>query len=78
MSEGQNPRDILRELVTADAVISPDLDDFTLWQIIINLMSEPPKRKKLHNINTLDDVLELMRTCKKIMVLTGAGVSLDN
>ncbi|XP_046360515.2 NAD-dependent protein deacetylase sirtuin-1-like isoform X1 [Haliotis rufescens] len=77
MSEGQNPRDILRELVTADAVISPDLDDFTLWQIIINLMSEPPKRKKLHNINTLDDVLELMRTCKKIMVLTGAGVSVS-
>ncbi|XP_067671872.1 NAD-dependent protein deacetylase sirtuin-1-like [Haliotis asinina] len=77
MSDGQNPRDILRELVTADAVISPDLDDFTLWQIIINLMSEPPKRKKLHNINTLDDVLDLMRTCKKIMVLTGAGVSVS-
>lgn len=67
-----DPRAILRDLLP-DTVLPPDLDDMTLWQIIINI-SEPPKRKKRKDINTLDDVVKLLKESKRILVLTGAGV----
>lgn len=67
-----DPRAILRDLLP-DTVLPPDLDDMTLWQIIINI-SEPPKRKKRKDINTLEDVVKLLKESKRILVLTGAGV----
>ncbi|KAM9803912.1 LOW QUALITY PROTEIN: NAD-dependent protein deacetylase sirtuin-1 [Neosynchiropus ocellatus] len=70
-----DPRAILRELLP-ETVLPPDLDDMTLWQIIINI-SEPPKRKKRKDINTLEDVVRLLNESKRILVLTGAGVSVS-
>ncbi|KAK1791053.1 hypothetical protein P4O66_002097 [Electrophorus voltai] len=70
-----DPRTILKDLLP-ETVLSPDLDDMTLWQIIINI-SEPPKRKKRKDINTLEDVVRLLNDGKKILVLTGAGVSVS-
>lgn len=67
-----DPRAILRDLLP-DTVLPPDLDDMTLWQIIINI-SEPPKRKKRKDVNTLEDVVKLLKESKRILVLTGAGV----
>ncbi|KAK6293398.1 hypothetical protein J4Q44_G00357240 [Coregonus suidteri] len=69
-----DPRTILKDLLPPETVLPPDLDDMTLWQIIINI-SEPPKRKKRKDINTLEDVVRLLHESKKILVLTGAGVS---
>ncbi|CAB1343392.1 unnamed protein product [Coregonus sp. 'balchen'] len=51
-----DPRTILKDLLPPETVLPPDLDDMTLWQIIINI-SEPPKRKKRKDINTLEDVV---------------------
>lgn len=68
-----DPRTILKDLLPPETVLPPDLDDMTLWQIIINI-SEPPKRKKRKDINTLEDVVRLLQESKKILVLTGAGV----
>ncbi|KAK3573600.1 hypothetical protein QTP86_030013 [Hemibagrus guttatus] len=70
-----DPRTILNELLP-ETVIPPDLDDMTLWQIVLNI-SEPPKRKKRKDINTIEDVTRLLNDCKKILVLTGAGVSVS-
>ncbi|KAF7710989.1 NAD-dependent protein deacetylase sirtuin-1 [Silurus meridionalis] len=70
-----DPRTILNDLLP-ETVIPPDLDDMTLWQIVINI-SEPPKRKKRKDVNTIDDVIRLLNDCKKILVLTGAGVSVS-
>lgn len=70
-----DPRTILKDLLP-ETVLPPDLDDMTLWQIIINI-SEPPKRKKRKDINTLEDVVRLLNDGKKILVLTGAGVSVS-
>ncbi|XP_068183234.1 NAD-dependent protein deacetylase sirtuin-1 isoform X1 [Antennarius striatus] len=70
-----DPRTILRDLLP-ETVLPPDLDDMTLWQIIINI-SEPPKRKKRKDINTLEDVVRLLKESKRILVLTGAGVSVS-
>ncbi|XP_036430651.1 NAD-dependent protein deacetylase sirtuin-1 isoform X1 [Colossoma macropomum] len=72
---GTDPRTILKDLLP-ETVLPPDLDDMTLWQIIINI-SEPPKRKKRKDINTLEDVVRLLNDGKKILVLTGAGVSVS-
>ncbi|KAJ0004969.1 hypothetical protein NQD34_011183 [Periophthalmus magnuspinnatus] len=70
-----DPRAILRDLLP-ETILPPDLDDMTLWQIIINI-SEPPKRKKRKDINTLEDVVRLLHESKRILVLTGAGVSVS-
>ncbi|XP_052429308.1 NAD-dependent protein deacetylase sirtuin-1 isoform X1 [Carassius gibelio] len=72
---GTDPRAILRNLLP-ETVLPADLNDMTLWQIIINI-SEPPKRKKRKDVNTLEDVVRLLTERKKILVLTGAGVSVS-
>ncbi|KAJ8248213.1 hypothetical protein GJAV_G00239630 [Gymnothorax javanicus] len=70
-----DPRTILKDLLP-ETVLPPNLDDMTLWQIIINI-SEPPKRKKRKDVNTLEDVVRLLHESKRILVLTGAGVSVS-
>merc|ERR1712223_1134143 len=78
MMSGTDPRELLKEILgDVDAVIPDHLDQITLWKIILNMVSEPPRRKKLSNVNTLEDVVRLIRTSKKIIVLTGAGVSVS-
>ena len=72
---GVNPRNLLNQLVTDGTQIPPQMDDLTLWKIIVNMMSEPPRRQKLRHVNTLVDVVRLLKGAKKIIVLTGAGVS---
>ena len=52
----------------------PALDKGTLWKVIIDILTEPTPRQKLDHINFLDDVVELLRGSKNVIVLTGAGV----
>lgn len=52
----------------------PNIDKATLWKIIVDILTEPTPRQKLDHINSLDDVVELLRGSKNIIVLTGAGV----
>lgn len=77
MMKGTDPRELLKDMISSDSVIPDHLDQLTLWKIILNMVSEPPRRKKLPNINTLDDVVDLIRTSRKIIILTGAGVSVS-
>ncbi|KAL5019394.1 hypothetical protein ScPMuIL_005116 [Solemya velum] len=77
MSLGKDPRVVLHELIPTDTPIPEDIDDFTLWKIVINLLAEPEPRKKLSDINTLGDVLSLLKKSRNIIVLTGAGVSVS-
>ena len=77
MMSGADPRELLKELVSCDMDIPDHLDQITLWKIILNMVSEPPRRKKLAHVNTLDNVVELIRTSRKIIILTGAGVSVS-
>ena len=37
-----------------------DLDTLTLWKIILNMVTELPRRKKLTNVNTIEDVVRLI------------------
>jgi len=42
---------------------------------VLRCMAEPEPRNKLSHVNTLDDVVSLLKSSSKIIVLTGAGVS---
>ena len=42
---------------------------------MLRCMAEPEPRNKLTHVNTLDDVVSLLKTSSKIIILTGAGVS---
>lgn len=77
MSVGADPRALLERLLPDGAVIPPSLDRLTLWKVLISMLSEeePPRRTKLAHVNTLDYVVHLLRTCQRVLVLTGAGVS---
>lgn len=61
-----------------NASIPEEFDDIFLWKLVVSMVTEPPPRKKLTQYNTIDDAVELLKTCNKIMVLTGAGVRLFN
>ncbi|GBL97991.1 NAD-dependent protein deacetylase sirtuin-1 [Araneus ventricosus] len=73
---GMDPRMILGEILPKGTLIPQNVNDGLLWRYIINMLNEP-KRSKLTDINTLDDAVNLLRTCKNIIVLTGAGVSVS-
>lgn len=75
MLRGVNPRLILSRVLGATAKIPEGVNDVTLWRLIVNMLSEPPRREKLRHINTIEDVVRLMKSCRKVIVLTGAGVS---
>ncbi|KAK3090116.1 hypothetical protein FSP39_009311 [Pinctada imbricata] len=77
MLQGENPRTLLSNLIPDESIIPDGLDDLTLWKIIVTLVSEPPRRDKLTQYNTLDDALQLIKDRKRIVVLTGAGVSVS-
>jgi len=74
MSLGADPRAVLRALVPQETDLPDELDNLTLWKIILSLLSEPPRRKRLLDITHLDHVLWLLGRSQKILVLTGAGV----
>ncbi|XP_055837830.1 NAD-dependent histone deacetylase sirtuin-1 [Episyrphus balteatus] len=77
---GANPRDLLSQILpngAAASQIAPGLNDMTLWRILASMLSEPPRRRKLRTVNTFDDVIELVKASKNIIVLTGAGVSVS-
>jgi NAD+-dependent protein deacetylase sirtuin 1 len=73
---GVDPRHLLSKIIGNTDSIPPDVSDLTLWRIIANSLAQP-RRKKLINTNSIDDVCNLLRTSKNIIVLTGAGVSVS-
>jgi len=74
MSQGTDPRAVLRALMPQETDLPDELDNLTLWKIILSLLSEPPRRKRLQDVTQLDHVLRLLKESQKILVLTGAGV----
>ncbi|XP_054262575.1 NAD-dependent protein deacetylase sirtuin-1 [Macrosteles quadrilineatus] len=77
MLNGVNPRTLLNQMMGDPSHVPTQVDDLTLWKIIIGMLSEPPRRQRLRHINSLNDVIHLLNTCSRIIVLTGAGVSVS-
>ena len=53
----------------------PDLSNTMLWKIVLKCMQEIPRRRRLMDVNSIDDVIAQLRRASKIVVVTGAGVS---
>merc|ERR1719290_705401 len=53
------------------------MDDNTIWMILAKMLSQPPKREKLKDCNTVEDVVKHIKEANNILVLTGAGVSVS-
>ena len=77
MARGEDPRAILDDMLPPGSEIPEGIDTMTLWKVLFNLLSEPPKRSKLPTVNTLEDCVELIKKCSNIIILTGAGVSVS-
>ncbi|CAG0916455.1 unnamed protein product [Notodromas monacha] len=77
MCLGANPRVILSQLLPRNSGIPIDVDDISLWKCIIEILTEPPRRHRLRHINNLEDVIRLIRSSRKMLILTGAGVSVS-
>lgn len=73
MEEGISPRVLLNHLAPSFQVPS-EADDMMLWRLLVSMI-EPPRRKKLTQYNTIEDAIKLINKSKKIMVLSGAGIS---
>lgn len=69
---GKSPREILQ---LENSHIPDDISDSTLWRIIEERLS--PRRLALKSLQTIDHVVNLLKTSKNIIVLTGAGVSVS-
>jgi len=77
MARGEDPRGILIDMLPGGSEIPEGIDTMTLWKVLFNLLSEPPRRSKLSTVNTLEDCVELIKSCTNIIILTGAGVSVS-
>lgn len=76
ISRNVNPRLILQDLVP-NIVVPDSVNDFSVWRLIFEIITEPSPRQRLTNVSTLKSVINLIRDCKNILVLTGAGVSVS-
>jgi len=74
LTSGSNPRQIIDDLLPNNVIPTNKVDNLTLWRYIFSILREP-KRKKLPHVNNIEDVVSLIQRSKKIVVLTGAGVS---
>lgn len=71
--EGISPKTLLRHLVPSFH-LPPEADDTMAWRLLISSL-DPPKRPKLRQYNKITDAVELIKTSKNIVVLSGAGIS---
>ncbi|XP_017108769.2 NAD-dependent histone deacetylase sirtuin-1 [Drosophila bipectinata] len=75
---GRVPRQVIASIIPHFATgLAADTDDSVLWDYLVHLLNEPKRRNKLTNVNTFDDVIDLVKKSEKIIVLTGAGVSVS-
>ncbi|XP_016984361.1 NAD-dependent histone deacetylase sirtuin-1 [Drosophila rhopaloa] len=75
---GRVPRQVIASIMPHFATgLAADTDDSVLWDYLAHLLNEPKRRNKLASVNTFDDVISLVKKSKKIIVLTGAGVSVS-
>jgi len=77
-SRGINPRDIISDLMQGgDTAMLESMDDGTIWMILFKMFAQPPKRQKLKDFNSIEDLVRHIKEARRILVLTGAGVSVS-
>ena len=77
IEKGVHPMSVLASIMPPNVVLPDGLSNITLWSIVIEILSDTPKRVKLPHINTLHDVTILLKSCTNIIVVSGAGISVS-
>ena len=77
IENGISPMSVLVNILPPNVALPEGLSDLTLWRIVIEILSDMPKRTKLPHINTLHDVISLLKSCRNIVVVSGAGISVS-
>jgi NAD-dependent deacetylase sirtuin 1 len=75
-----NPRELLTHMIPSYVQIPDTLDNFDICRLIFQMVASEenlPRRKRLLNINSIDNVVSLIKKSNKIMILTGAGCSVS-
>ena len=76
-NQGASPREMLRALLP-NSMLPDDMSEEDICRIIHQFIAaDRPRREKLVEYNTFKDAIELFRRSKRILVLTGAGVSVS-
>jgi len=76
IANGVDAKQVLHRLIPEINV--PDhVSELSLWRLVFEIITEPPPRQQLKNINSIEDAKRLIKECKNIIVLTGAGVSVS-
>ena len=84
IGNGKDPKELYEEIrafaiaqnlgIDLPSRLPENIEEESLWMCLLEIISEPARRQKLPDINTFEQVLHLLKTRKKIVVLTGAGV----
>jgi hypothetical protein len=74
MRSGVDLRPLLSRILPG---LPEDISQSTMYEILMNLFLPIRQRKVLEQYQTLDDAVELIRTRKNILILTGAGISVS-
>uniref|UniRef100_A0A1I7XJP8 NAD-dependent protein deacetylase sir-2.1 n=1 Tax=Heterorhabditis bacteriophora TaxID=37862 RepID=A0A1I7XJP8_HETBA len=77
LSQGATPVDIIKSLFPTLKEPPEGWSDTMVMSVLAELIDQPPRRNKLPNYNTFEDAIELFRSSKRILILTGAGVSVS-
>ena len=78
MQQGVGPAEILSEMAPGlMEQLGEGVREEVLWRVIVELLSEPEPRPRLPQHSTLDDAVQLIRSSQRILVLTGAGISVS-
>ncbi|KAK6009816.1 transcriptional regulator, Sir2 family [Ostertagia ostertagi] len=76
-SAGATPVDVIKALYPRIKEPPEGWSEHLIMSILTEILDRPPTRSKLPQYNTFEDAVELFRTRKRILVLTGAGVSVS-
>lgn len=71
-----DPKIIIRQLVPG-IMIPDNVPEMSVWRLIFEIITEPTPRQPLSHVCSIESVVKLIRDCKNIIVLTGAGVSVS-
>ena len=55
--------------------IPEHVSDDLLWRLLLNVLTDGLRRDRLRHVNTMHDAVRLIKSARRILVLTGAGVS---
>lgn len=77
IEDGIDVKQVIKTMFPDFRMNIDNLNIDSLFRLLQSLADTPMKRDKLPEFSTLEDAIELFRTKKNILVLTGAGVSVS-